>query len=179
MIHGSSHRHGFWLFLLVLAAIAVGGCGASAETTEAVEPTLRLPVSLNDMMVALINHSADPIWVADWNEPKDDREWRELERHAYQLRVGGSLLAFPGTGPVDDEWVAEPGWAKWANDLRDAGTEAIQAIQKRDHVAIRVAGDRLVEACEGCHIEFKFAMPTGGKFGELPVTSADIEDDAE
>ncbi len=164
----------------VLLAAAFTGCApggndaAGGVATE--ETTMRLPVSLNDMMVALINHSADPIWVADWNAPKSDRDWRELERHAYQLHVGGSLLPIPGTGPVDDEWVAEPGWTKWSFELRDSGMDAIRAIQARDPGAIRLAGDRIVEACEGCHIEFKFPLPTGGRFGELPVTSADVDE---
>jgi len=34
---------------------------------------------------------------------------------AVQLEVGGALLAIPGTGPNDQEWVADPAWQAWAS----------------------------------------------------------------
>jgi hypothetical protein len=66
-------------------------------------------------MVALVNHAADPIWVAAWRSPESDSDWRNLERMAVQLEVGGALLAIPGTGPNDQEWVADPAWQAWAS----------------------------------------------------------------
>lgn len=153
---------------------APGEDTASAAAAPAVN---RLPVSLNDVMVAMVNQAADPIWVAAWHNPSTDAEWRELERRAYQLQIAGALLTVPGNGPVDDEWVSQANWPKWAGQLRDTGAEAVLAVRRRDLPAISAAGDHIVDVCEGCHAEFKLALPTGGKFGELSPTEADLEGD--
>ena len=140
------------------------------------EASFRLPVSHNDIMVALINDAADPIWVAAWREPADDSYWRKLERLGTQLEVGGALLEFPGTGMADEVWTSQPGWVKWSHQLRDAGAEANEAARQRDVERISAAGDRIVEVCEGCHLEFKPALPTEGKFGELSPTEGDFSE---
>lgn len=165
-------------WLLALGLITMGALLACAPPEPASAPaaeTLKLPVSLNDVMVALVNQAADPIWVAAWHHPETDKEWRELEREAYRLEIAGSLLPYAGTGPIDQEWVAKEGWKRWADSLRDAGAGAVTAVQSRDVEAVAAAGDRIVEVCEGCHTEFKLDMPTGGKFGELSPTAADLE----
>ncbi len=148
----------------------------SKPVTEATQATMRLPVSLNSVMVAMINQAADPIWVAAWHHPETDKEWRELERRAVQLELGGALLSMPGTGPMDDEWAGNDKWQHWASLLRDVGTGAVAAVKARDLEKISSVGDRIVEVCEGCHIDFKPALPTGGEFGELSPTTKDFEE---
>jgi hypothetical protein len=182
-----SFRHGIRMLglgllgLAVLASCAPSGEAPTEEPAAAATPAAvtRLPVSLNDVMVTMVNQAADPLWVAAWHNPSTDAEWRELERRAYQLQIAGSLLTVPGTGPVDDEWVSQPSWPKWTSQLRDTAAEAVLAVQRRDLQAISSAGDRLVDVCEGCHIDFKFALPTGGKFGELSPNEADLEGEKE
>jgi len=137
----------------------------------------RLPVSLNTVMVAMINPAADPLWIAAWRNPATDKDWRELERRAVQLELGGTLLSVPGTGPLDENWAASPKWQQWALQLRDIGTEAVAAVQARDIGGISAVGDAVVEICEGCHRDFKLAMPTGGEFGELSPSAAEFESD--
>ena len=159
-----------WLTALIL--VASSSIADDDGETSAPE---RLPISYNDVMVALVNEAADPIWVAAWHDPETEREWRDLERRAYQLKLGGALLAQPGTGPVDAQWAADPAWRKWAIKLRDAGTAAIAAVESRDKQTISRAGDIIVEVCEGCHTHFRPPVPTGGKYGELSPNEADLE----
>ena len=170
----------------LLAGAGLGGC-AENGADQAAEPDpvdrvpvqsagAQLPVSLNTVMVALINHAADPIWVAAWHSPESDADWRELERMAVQLEVGGALLKMPGIGPNDLEWATSPDWQNWASALQQAGAAAVVAVADRDADAIGLAGDRIVETCEGCHMAFKPAIPTGGEYGELSPNAADFED---
>ena len=133
----------------------------------------RLPVSLNSVMVALVNQAADPLWVAAWSNPQTDEEWRELERRAVQLELAGGLLSVPGSGPLDETWVANEGWKRWADQLRIAGATAVGAVKARDLDKISSVGDQIVEICEGCHLEFKLASPTGGEYGELSPLPGD------
>ena len=163
------------LVLTVTAAIVLmAGC-EPAPPPAAQAPT-RLPVSHNEVMVALVNQSADPIWVAAWQNPQSDEDWRALERLAYQLQIAGSLLVIPGTGPKDDEWAANPAWQEFARELADAGAGAVSAAHNRDVEAISAAGDEIVAVCEGCHFQFKPDVPTGGMYGELSPTSEDFQD---
>ena len=175
----------------VLCAFMNAGCEESLEQVPqpvsepnpvvAVEDTppttvTRLPVSLNAVMVALVNQAADPIWVAAWRSPESEADWRELERRAVQLELSGALLAVPGTGPLDDSWTSNSQWQQWAGQLQSTGAEAAAAVKARDVQAISAVGDVIVEICEGCHMDFKLALPTGGEFGELSPTADDYAD---
>ena len=167
----------------IILCFTMAACSApeQAEAPPAPEPQVieRLPVSLNEVMVALVNQAADPIWIAAWHNPQTDKEWRELERRALQLELGGALLAVPGTGPTDGQWTSDPRWQAWSNQLTDVGVFARDAITRRDLELISKAGDDLVEICEGCHIDFKPDLPTGGMFGELSPNEADLEPEEE
>jgi hypothetical protein len=157
--------------LSVSFVLLLSGCGGMNQR----EAVMTLPVSHNEVMVALVNHAADPIWVAAWSNPKNEKEWRNLEHLAYQLQIGGALLQMPGTGPLDLQWSRDPQWQVWAGRLTTAGRQAGAAAIRRDVAAIGKAGDRIVETCEGCHLVFKPSLPTGGKFGELSPNADDIQ----
>lgn len=150
-------------FLFILA---VTSCSQQKQETS----ELQLPISLNEVMVALVNQAADPIWVAAWRNPQTDRDWRNLEYLGYQLEVAGALLTIPGTGPYDKEWVSRPEWPTFASQLKEAGILARDAARDKDLVLLNTAGDRIVEVCESCHTAYKLTVPTGGLFGELSPT---------
>ncbi len=159
--------------LFLMSAVALGLTNCSENSSE---DQVRLPISLNETMVALVNHAADPIWQADWQQPTSAAEWRELERLAYQIQIGGVLLQFPGTGPMDDEWVADPAWSTFAQQMSDAGQRAVNSARAQDVTLIRRAGDELVEACEDCHKAFKPDLPSMDMFGELsPVPPVSVQ----
>ena len=173
---------------VILSVLVSFGCTDAATMsspsdapvpTDVGEPQMpvvaRLPVSLNSVMVAMVNQAADPIWVAAWRNPQSDADWRALQRRAVQLELAGTLLTVPGTGPLDEDWTRHPDWQKWSVRLRDAGADARSAVQARDIAQIAVAGDVIVEICEGCHYDFKLALPTAGEFGALSPTARDIE----
>lgn len=168
---GSSSRSTTRIFgvAAIVGMALLIACAPAPQADPTPEPAavMRLPVSLNEVMVALINDAADPIWAAASTPPASDAQWRALERNAYRLELGGALLAVPGTGPLDDEWTADPAWAKWADDLRQAGADAVAAVEARDLEAISGVGDRLVVACEECHDSYRQDPPTGGKYGEV------------
>jgi len=133
----------------------------------------RLPISINEAMASLINHSADPIWVAAWKNPRSDEDWRELEHLARQLQVGGALITIPGTGPVDTMWTGRTEWVEYAEELSAAAGRAVNAARSKDVELIARAGDEIVEVCESCHIEFKPDLPTMNIYGELSPLPSD------
>ena len=166
------------ILISTLAILAIGCERANNSAQQASQTadkpvSFRLPVSTNDVMVALVNDAANPIWMAAWKEPQTEEQWRVLERRAFQLQLAGALVEHPGTGALDEKWAAKPAWIRWSRQLQDTGADAVAAAQNRDSTAISNIGYQLVEVCEGCHIDFKLPHPTGGKYGELAPTPSD------
>jgi len=153
---------------LVLSSMLVA-CSGADESPAAAATEVVLPVSLNEVMVALINKAADPIWAAVWAGPQSDHDWRELEHLAYQVELGGALLKYPGTGPLDQAWTSNPDWQQLAEQLSQDGKRAVNAVRSRNMDLMERAGGQLVDTCEACHRAFKPDLPTMDMFGELPA----------
>lgn len=134
----------------------------AAATAGPAAPTL--PISLNAVMVAMVNEASDPIWLDAYDPPKNDREWQALVYHGYQMAVDGKVIQLAGNGPNDAAWVKDPQWIRFADEMSAAGMDAVAAAKARDVVAVGKAGDRLVEACEGCHKIFKPELPSMGLY---------------
>lgn len=158
--------------MLALVASLLLACAPASE--QAAEE-FRLPISINEVMASLINHSADPIWIAAWRNPQTERDWRELEHLARQLEVGGALLTIPGTGPVDTEWTGNAQWREYSMQLSQAAGRAVNAARTRDVELVARSGDEIVEVCEACHIDFKPDLPTMNIYGELSPTAQDLQ----
>jgi len=122
---------------LVALLFLLGGCIQHASQQE----EFRLPISIDEAMASLINHSADPIWVAAWKNSRSDEDWRELEHLARQLQVGGALITITGTGPVDTMWTGRTEWVEYAEELSAAAGRAVNAARSKDVELIARAGE--------------------------------------
>lgn len=135
-------------------------CGESGSPAQQPGQSSTLPVSLNDVMVAMVNKATDPAWTGRWNNPQTDEDWRELEHLAFQVQVGGGLMQQAGTGPRDAEWAADPEWQRLAAQLQQDGIRAVNAVRSRNLELMQRAGGQLIETCESCHREFATDLPT-------------------
>lgn len=162
-----------WKCGLVLAScVFVIGCSAPTESPQPAEPAAapappplpRPPVSINAEMVALVDHAGHALWDVEkaGKAPKTDGEWEDISHHATQLAAAGALVQLGGTGVNDLVWIQSPGWQKWAGALSDAGMAALKATESKNFDALVMANGQLVDACEGCHKEFKPALPSEG-----------------
>lgn len=125
---------------------------------------ITLPVSLNAVMVALVDHASEPLWLDAYDPPNTDARWREAEYNAYQMAVSGKLIQLAGSGPNDVDWVADPQWKVFAEEMSAAGVDALTAVQAKDVTALNEAGDRLVASCESCHKKFKPGLTSMGLY---------------
>lgn len=135
--------------------------GASAEPVKTVRE-ITLPVSINAVMVALVDHASEPIWLDAYHPPATESGWRDAEHHAYQAAVSGKLIQLAGTGPNDANWVANTDWIRMSDEMSNAGMDALAAVRARNIDQLTLAGDRLVASCEACHQAFKPDLPTMG-----------------
>jgi len=157
--------------ILSVGILLMYGCQAGAPPQPAAPasppaPAVPVPpaVSINAVMVAWMDHAAHELWDTEkrGNAPKNDADWRELERHAIQLAAGGTLISLGGTGEFDREWSQRPGWKTQAQALTDAAMACLNAVRSKNFEAVVAANGRLTETCESCHEEFKPTLPTEG-----------------
>ena len=160
------------LSILVVTA-PFAGCAPAAEqaapVAETPEPVqsvrqITLPVSINAVMVALVDHASEPIWHDAYNPPATEAGWRTAEHHAYQAAVSGKLIQLAGTGPNDANWVGNPDWIRISDELSNAGMDALAAVKAKNIDQLTAAGDRLVASCESCHKAFKPDLPSMGLY---------------
>jgi hypothetical protein len=116
----------------------------------------------NAVMVALVDHASEPIWLDAYNPPTTDAGWREAEHHAYQAAISGKTIQLAGTGPNDADWVADSEWIRMADEMSNAGMDALSAVKARNIDQLTAAGDRLVASCNACHVAFKPDLPSMG-----------------
>lgn len=165
--------HTGWAVAGVVATALVASCSAPAPVEQkptaqpvaaAAPPVPRSPVSINAEMVTFVDHAGHQLWDVErpGNAPKTDAAWANLEEHATQIAAAGALVSLAGTGVNDIDWTGSPGWQKWSRAMSDAGLAALNASQEKNMDALVAANGKLVEACEGCHKEFKPELPSEG-----------------
>lgn len=151
------------------ALILVAGCAAPTEAPSELTPaapSVALPISYNEVMVAAVDHAAHELWnaVVDEQMPQNDEDWTELEHHAIQLVTASTTILLPGTGVGDAVWAESPEWSRLATEMRDISMTTLDAVQNQDIQALSDAGDALVTNCTECHETFKPDVPSEGVF---------------
>lgn len=155
----------FSLTLVIVVSLLVA-CGSGGRVNEK-SPRATVPfvadISINEVMVAQIDHAAHFIWEAA--DPKNnvfEVQWQEVEHHAIQLIASGSAMTMGGAGVNDAMWVTQSGWREFVSQMNGASVQALNAARNRNLTALASAGDNLVESCEGCHQQYKPSIPTEG-----------------
>jgi len=110
-----------------------------------------------------------------FHQPHSDEEWQNVRRHAIALIEGTNLLVMDGRrlvapgSPVLDQGTsgvlsAEEGqklldaqhatFVQFARALREAGTQMLTSIDKKDPTGMMNAGAAMDGVCESCHLTF-------------------------
>ncbi|MGE3508708.1 MAG: hypothetical protein AB7N65_07475 [Vicinamibacterales bacterium] len=181
----ASWRYITFVFIIVSAAAFALACSAgapggetsagaavapAAAATPAPVPVPTPRLSVNALMVTMIDNSGHVLWDAekDGFAPKDEADWIEIEDHAMQLTAAGTLLQLGGTGQADMGWIRQVGWKENSELMSDAALAALSAAKGRNLQSLVAANGKLVESCEGCHKAFKPDAPTEGLAHQRP-----------
>jgi hypothetical protein len=150
--------------LTAVGALCFIGWSASAAQQGTGQPKfLPLSVGINALMVAMVDDIAHDIWDGgNKTTPLTEGEWLIVDEHSTQLQAVATLVSMGGTGEADKGWVVSPAWQDWSRKLREAGVTVKAAVDAKNQMALRSAGDALVTVCEGCHDQFKAELPTEG-----------------
>ncbi len=151
--------------LLLLTALGLAACQPAPPVASgaAEDGPLPLGVSINAVMVALVDFAADGVWrPAALETGLTTDQWLLAEQDAINLIASATLITTPGTGDNDAAWVKDPDWRRWATEMQVVALEAKAAVDAKDQERLRLVGDRLVELCQACHQKFKPGLPTMG-----------------
>jgi hypothetical protein len=136
-----------------IMAFALGGCNTTA--TSEYKPV----VSLNEIMVYVVDPHSNEIWDAALKPPTTEDGWKQLQHAAVVIASAGNLTRLSGNGPKDQDWVMQRDWSKYSQAVADAGLAALEAVRSRNVSAISKAGDQLTLACINCHREYRLDVP--------------------
>ena len=147
-----------------LLTALLSACGDdSGRTSQRVNIPFTPDISINEVMVAQIDHAAHFIWDASNPDLRSEQiDWDEVEHHAIQLISSRAAMTMGGTGVNDAMWIAQLSWRDYVNLMNEAGVLALTSARARDAAGLSRASDMLVESCESCHQQFKPSIPTEG-----------------
>ena len=83
--------------------------------------------------------------------------WAAVENSSMALSEAANLLMVPGRKCSNgkDVPLQDPDWAKFTQQLRDAGQVAYKAAQSKNMDNILMATDTLTTACGSCHEKYR------------------------
>lgn len=147
--------------LLILTGCATQPPATETQATAPAQPAFRSVISINDVMVSVVDHNAHMLWNVGLpsRAPKNDQDWHNLEHAADTLAAAGNMILIGGSGPNDAAWVTDTDWQMFTQQMTDAALEATRSVDQKNVEALLKAGDSLVAACEGCHGKFKTDIP--------------------
>ena len=165
---------------MVTVVLAVGAaCSAEPEPSSA-GATLRPTVSIQDLMLSMIDPAADGIWESvativthdgiEERRPRTEEEWAPLQHEAVRLVEASNLLLMDGRAVARPGFRSEnPGielepeeiqalidedsdtWRRLVADYYAASRTILSAIEARDADRLFDEGGPLNTTCERCH----------------------------
>lgn len=152
--------------LMLLVGVSLVGCTvqpeqpppsqqSAAREPAAQQSAFKPGVTLNQMMVSIVDHNSHIVWDAAVQAPKTAADWETLEAAAVTLAAGGNLTMVGGNGPGDQQWTQQKDWAKHSQALADAGLLTLQAVQAKNLDGLQKAGDQVLLTCLACHRQYR------------------------
>lgn len=149
--------------IVLLVACSNPQDAANGSSSSRVNIPFTPEISINEIMVAQIDHASHFIWdAANPDDASSTIDWQEVEHHAIQLIASRSAMSMGGTGVNDAMWIAQTSWRDYVNQMNSASLLALQSARSEDAAQLTRAGDMLIEVCESCHQQYKPSIPTEG-----------------
>lgn len=152
-----------FMAMALLSACGSPQDGAIGSSSARVNIPFTPDISINEVMVAQIDHASHFIWdAANPDNVASAIDWQEVEHHAIQLISSRSAMSMGGTGVNDAMWIAQSSWREYVNGMNSASLLALESARTQDVAKLARAGDMLIETCESCHQQYKPSIPTEG-----------------
>lgn len=119
-------------------------------------PESNVVFAAQDQNPADVPHAKDPSMATDPLMSQFGK-WEAVENNALAIAEVASLLSLPGRKCANglDVPVGNPDWAKFVEELREAGMTAYAAAQTKNQDKMTDAADVMTTACKNCHDRYR------------------------
>jgi hypothetical protein len=143
---------------------------------ESATPPMQLQSNLLQLMRGVFYPASNVVFSAQTDNPGDVKRppgkdpsmatdplvstfggWQAVENASLALADSANLLTVPGLkcsnglpAPMNN-----PDWARFVQELRDAGMKAYRAAQSKDQDKMIDVADTMTKACGGCHRKWR------------------------
>src|ERR1700721_367882 len=119
-------------------------------------PESNVVFAAQDVNPADVPHAKDPAMATDPLESQFGK-WQAVENNALAIAEVADLLAVPGRKCANglDVPIKNPDWAKFVQELRDAGMTAYAAAQTKSQDKMTDAADVMQTACKHCPEKYR------------------------
>jgi hypothetical protein len=147
---------------------------AQAQAPAVTTPVQTAPANLAQLMKGTLYPSSNVVFAAQSDNPADMPwakdpnmatdllasaygKWEAVENSALAITEVANLLAVPGRKCTNglDAPVGNADWAKFVQELRDAGMTAYAAAQTKNQDKMIDAADVMSMACSHCHRKYR------------------------
>ena len=167
---------------LPVMLVALGLClPAQTDSKSAAPPNpaaaaMQVQSNLNQLMRGVLYPAANVVFSAQIDNPGDVKQvpgqdpsmatnplvstfggWQAVENAALALSESTNLLLIPGRNCANGVPVPmnSPDWARFVQELRDAGMKAYKAAQAKNQDQMIEVSETLTVACAGCHRKWR------------------------
>ena len=138
----------------VIVAAGVAGALAAAAWSAHQAFAAPAPANIKAFMVDTVGPSTAPIWNFGYADRITDEDWADIQRSAAVLVAAVPAITSGGPVASEQERAKSPLWQDWIAKMSTEATAAKTAADAKNQMGLQVAGDNLVEICEGCHMAF-------------------------
>jgi hypothetical protein len=119
-------------------------------------PESNVVFAAQDVNPADVPHAKDPSMATDPLESSYGK-WQAVENNALAIAEVADLLTLPGRKCANglDVPLKNPDWAKFVQELRDAGMTAYAAAQTKNQDKMTDAAGVMTAACMHCHVKYR------------------------
>ena len=119
-------------------------------------PESNVVFAAQDVNPTDVPHAKDPSMATDPLESSYGK-WQAVENNALAIAEVADLLMLPGRKCANglDVPLKNPDWAKFVQELRDAGMTAYAAAQTKSQDKMTDAADVMTTACKNCHDKYR------------------------
>ena len=153
------------LFAVSAGSISFGQSSAPAPKVVAtlaqlmkgtLYPESNVVFAAQDVNPTDVPHAKDPAMSTDLLTSQYGK-WEAVENSALAIAEVADLLSVPGRKCSNglDVPVANPDWAKFVQELRDAGMTAYATAQTKNQDKMTDVADVMTTACQHCHVRYR------------------------
>jgi hypothetical protein len=119
-------------------------------------PAANVVFAAQDLNPAEVPRAKDPNMATDLLTSSFGK-WEAVENSALALSAFANLLTVPGLKCANGLEVPlkNPDWAKFAQQLREAGMAAYAAARTKDQDKMIEVSDVMTKACANCHVKYR------------------------